>query len=102
MTRLRDHPLMRHHGAQNWPPVWTQARREGKKTLQGEVGVLEYVHAMAEAPKCYLVIEHNNEHYVGALLFDDRQFASQVYGLLRNHCGRSIKEIGDLDMSHTL
>jgi hypothetical protein len=38
---------------------------------------------------------------VGALLFADSVFCSQVCALLQQHLGRSIKEIGDLEVSFT-
>jgi hypothetical protein len=100
---LRDHPFMRRRGVPNWPPVWTQARREGNKTTRGEVGVLRYVHANDPISyKCYLVIEYSNEHYVGCLMFDDVSFCCQIATVLQEHVGTAIKEIGDLDLSYTL
>jgi hypothetical protein len=102
-TPLRDHPLMRRGDISNWPPLWTQGTKGGGTTiLRGEVGVLRYIHLAAQqSKKCYLVIEHNGQHYVGALLFDDSAFCSQICTLLQQHLGRSIKEIGDLEVSFT-
>ncbi len=100
---LRHHPFMSRYGVANWPPIWTQARKEGNKRVTGEVGVLRYVHTNNKiSHKCYLVIEHNREHYVGCLIFDDVAFCSQISKLLRDQVGRSVKEIGDLDLSYTL
>ena len=99
---LRDHPLMRHRGVRNWPPVWTKARREDRKTVRGEVGILRYVQSMTPSDKCYLVIEHEMQYLVGTLIFDDVTFCRQIGNLLREHVGRSITEIGDLDTSSTL
>jgi hypothetical protein len=45
--------------------------------------------------KCFLVIEHDKEHYVGCLIFDDAAFCSQISNLLEDQIGRSVKEIGD-------
>jgi hypothetical protein len=93
---------MRFHGVSNWPPVWTQGR-QGGKVVRDEVGVLMYIHSYESSlNKCYLVIEYRWEHYVGTLLFDDATFCHQITVLLRQHIGRSIEEIGDLDLSHTL
>ena len=102
-TPLRDHPLMRRGDFSNWPPLWTQGTKEGDTTIvRGEVGVLRYVHLAAQqSKKCYLVIEHNGQNYVGALLFDDSAFCSQLCALLQQHLGQSIKEIGDLEVSFT-
>jgi hypothetical protein len=41
-------------------------------------------------------------HFVGTLIFDDVAFCRQIADLLRDYIGHSIKEIGDLDLSHTL
>jgi hypothetical protein len=74
-----------------------------QKIIRDEVGILRYIHAYGQAStKCYLVIEHEGTHYVGALLFDDATFCHQITNLLRQNIGRAIKDIGDLDISHTL
>ena len=100
---LRAHPLMSHRSQSNWPPVWTQAIKEGTKTLKGEVGVLKYVHANTKfSNKCFLVIEDSNEKYVGSLIYDDRNFCAHVIGLLQRNIGRPIRDIGDLDLSDSL
>ena len=100
---LRAHPFMRRRGIPNWPPVWTRPTKEGNKTERGEVGILRYVHVKDSiSNKCFLVIEHDKEHYVGCLIFDDVAFCSQISNLLRDQVGRAVKEIGDLDLSYTL
>jgi hypothetical protein len=100
---LRNHPLMRHNGVANWPPVWTQSKKERNKTTRGEVGVLRYVHANNRiSNKCFIVIEYDKEHYVGCLIFDDVAFCYQIAEFLRRYVGRSIKEIGDLNVSASL
>jgi hypothetical protein len=101
---LRSHPGMTYRGIPNWPPTWTQPRKnQPPKTVRGEVGKLSYVYANEQlSNKCFLVIEHENERYVGALLFADLRMCDQLVRILRAQVGRSIKEIGDLDLSHTL
>src|SRR5688500_13349008 len=100
---LRAHPMMSHRSQRNWPPVWTQVTKDATKTVRGEVGVLKYVHANAKlSNKCFLVIEYAHEKYVGSLIFDDKTFCAQVAALLQRNQGRSIKDIGDLNLSFTL
>jgi hypothetical protein len=99
--QLRDHPLMSHRGVRNWPPLWTQMRIGGVKIVKGELGVLIYVHAGGASNTCYLVIEHENENYTGSLIFDDGPFCRQLVDLLQQYRGRSVKEIGDLQVSFT-
>jgi hypothetical protein len=105
LMQLRDHPLMSCHGASNWPPVWTQANLsvEKPKIIRDEVGILVYIRGYEGAStKCYLVIEYEGEHYVGVLLFEDMAFCRRITDLLEQHIGRSIEEIGDLDIGETL
>jgi hypothetical protein len=99
--KLRDHPLMTYGGVPNWPPVWTQMRIGGVEIVKGEVGVLIYVHAAGASNTCYLVIEHKIQNYNGILVFDDGQFCHQIVDLLQRCRGRSVKEIGDLQVSFT-
>jgi hypothetical protein len=101
--KLRDHPLMmRASGFPNWPPKWTTTHLKDDKPI-GEVGILEDV--MMTDPiknKVFMWIQWEGVRYVGFLSFDDVSFCSQIYTLLKANIGRSIKEIGDLDLSHTL
>jgi hypothetical protein len=97
---LRQHPGMNHRGVANWPPVWVHARGDGYKSLKGEVGVLKFVHASnGTSNKFYLVMEHEGTKYVGCLICKDVTFCFQLANLLRLQVGRTIKEIGDLDLS---
>jgi hypothetical protein len=98
-VKLRDHLLLRHAGGSNWPPVWMQRRIDGFKAQTGEIGVLIYVHAASGSNKCDLAIVDENENYTGTLLFDDAKSCHQIADLLRQHIGKSIKDIGDLDVS---
>ena len=71
--KLRDHPGMSYRGIANWPPVWTQTRDDGVATLRGEVGKLEYVFANEQiSNKCFVVMWHEGERYVGCLIFIQR------------------------------
>ena len=39
---------------------------------------------------------------MGSMHFDDSQFCRQIYTILQGQVGLCIKDIGDLDLSHTL
>jgi hypothetical protein len=94
---------MTYGGLRNWPPVWTHGYAREVKSITGEVGVLKHVMRHTEMPtKCYLVIDYEGERYTGCLLFDDASFCKHIEALLEDFLGYSIKEIGDLDLSHTL
>ena len=98
---LREHPLMTHGGAQSWPPVWIQTRPAGVIKRYGEIGVLTYVRGGAST-KCFLVIDHENQSYLGTLILDDLPFCAQVAKLLEEQIGKRIVHIGSLDISATL
>jgi hypothetical protein len=107
--QLRDCPLMRHRGTRNWPPTWNKtggASLAGPyEILCGEIGTLEKVLLSKVEPHntCYLLIEFRRMTYVGTLVFDDVMFCRQLSELLQNnHLGKSIKEIGDLDVGRFL
>ncbi|HKY08039.1 MAG TPA: hypothetical protein VJQ55_07355 [Candidatus Binatia bacterium] len=94
---------MQHRNVRNWPPVWTRDRGQGLKTVRGEVGKLAFIYSNpAVSTRCYLVIDYNGENYVGTLIFDDRAFCKQVTDLLRRYLGKTIQEVGAIELDHTL
>ena len=66
--------------------------------------MLKYVDYNADgmSNKCFLVIEYQSTLYTGCLLCQDRGFCNQIAQILRTQIDRSIKEIGDIDLSYTL
>ena len=103
--QLRDHHLICCRGIRTWPPIWSNLTRGGGDmlTLNGEVGILAKVRRNEVAPNvCFLHTEYDGESYCGALLVDNPEFAEYLVAFLEQHVGKSIKEIGDLDLSHTL
>jgi hypothetical protein len=103
-VQLREHPAFRYHRVSTWPPVWTKAQKDRPpKTVMGEVGVLNLVYANPQiSNKCYLVIQHEDDRYVGCLIFDNKSFCRQITEYLRLQTGRTIEDIGGLDVSFTL
>jgi hypothetical protein len=95
--------MMRKSGLPTWPPKWTPTRLERDDKPVGEVGILEDV-VMSNLidDKIFLFMHHQSYRYMGSMGFDDRAFCAQIYTLLKANIGRSIKEIGDLDLSHLL
>jgi len=47
-------------------------------------------------------MEHEGLRYIGALVVDDARLCEQLYEHLQKHLGRTIKEIGDLDIDFLL
>ena len=95
--------MTRKSGMQAWPPRWTTMRRHERHRPVGEIGTLEQalMHELFDN-KIFLFIEHGGFRYMGFMQFDDRAFCAQIYNLLKANLGRSIEEIGELDLSHTL
>ena len=102
-VQLRDHPLMSYQGSPNWPPAWVAIDAAKEKYLTGEIGILKKVTCWTTlANRCFLTIEYNQSMYLGCVLFDDPAFYAHMCNLLKNYCGCSIKQIGDLDLAYTL
>jgi hypothetical protein len=98
--QLRSHPSMIRHGVSNWPPFWTYpGTGKNGKIIRDEIGILKHVQdGNSESNKLHLVIEYQKEHYVGSLVFDDIKFHDYICRLLKLNLGRSIAEIGDLNI----
>jgi hypothetical protein len=86
-----------------WPPQWTTTRHDPADRPFGEIGILEQ--AMMNQlfdNKLLMFINHQGHRYLGSMHLDDRAFCSELLTLLKFNVGRSIKEIGDIDLSSTL
>ncbi|HEX2385245.1 MAG TPA: hypothetical protein VHL99_01710 [Candidatus Binatia bacterium] len=103
--------LTRYRGQQNWPPVWTSMGKGENRLVGGEVGTLKEVRVAAAEPKqnedvkpsrLYLFMNYRNSAYVGCVLFDDASACRQVGRVLLDQRGRTLHEIGQIDLSHLL
>jgi hypothetical protein len=99
--RLRDHPRMiRKSGFVNWPPQWRPIGLD-KGLVQAERGILADVSRNTLIPnKIFVAMEYQAERYIAVLAFDDEVFANQLYPLLKKNIGRSILQLGELDLAH--
>lgn len=105
---LRDHPLINYRGVRTWPPRW-HARGDGlAPPVVGEAGVLTEVamsHPSAHnvsPPQLFLFMENHGHRYLAAVLVSDETFCRQLCMLLKNHYGRTLAEIGSLDLGGLL
>jgi hypothetical protein len=95
--------MTRRSGARNWPPHWTTLEQEKSAWPIGEIGTLKRIWVDERMDKClFLFIEHNGLAYTGMMYFDDRTFCRDIYIILRSKIGWSLKDIGELDLTHTL
>jgi hypothetical protein len=109
---LRRHPQMRYRGQRNWPPAWLWMGEGERDFARGEVGVLTRIDVSIQDPhnpfnpkpynRIYLFMEHRGSGYIGCLLFDDPAACRQVGKILSDLGGWTLKEIGDLDLTHLL
>jgi hypothetical protein len=100
---LRDHPLLTYQSIRSWPPAWLYCRGFDNTYPRGEVGILKnvFVSSVHPSTRCYLIMEHAGGEYMGDLSISDVAFCVQIYAMLRRHCGKTIREIGDIDISDT-
>jgi len=103
-VKLRDHPLLtRKSGYIAWPPKWTTTRLDKSDKPTGEIGTLEQVlRNDLFDNKIFMFIQHQGFRYMGSIHVDEPKFCSELLTLLRSNVGRSIQEIGELDLSHML
>ena len=102
---LRNHPLialsrfavLAAHVVASEP----RARARGRDR-EVEIGRLKNILPNSNSDRCFLLIEHEGEGYIGCLFFEDAIFCSQIISIIKTHIGRTIKEVGDLDLSCTL
>ena len=93
---------MSYRGLRNWPPIWTWRGGAGvDHRPRGEVGILRDVFLSRVEPRSriYLIIEHENEEYMGSLLFVDATFCAQICELLNKHRGSRVADLGNLDVA---
>ena len=101
---LRDHPIFVIHSFHNWwPPVWARNGGQDSETLNGEIGVLtEAIYEEGFPRRLFMRMEHDRICYMGSLVVDDPKLCEQLYEYLQKHLGRTIREIGDLEIDFLL
>ena len=84
-------------GLSMWPPEWTISDQG-----LGEAGVLEDVYLRRDLnPKLIsVVVNHWGDIRKGIMVLEDTALLKIVYGRLKQHVGRPLTEIGDLEISH--
>ena len=83
-------------GLSMWPPEWTISAQG-----LGETGVLEEVHLRNDLnPNLISVVaNHLGDIRQGIIALDDPGLLRAIYGKLKQHVGRPLTEIGDLEVS---
>src|SRR5262249_50094249 len=101
---LRDHPLMSYKRNRSWPPRWLRTGGNETTNPKGEVGILKNLIPSTIEPdnRCFLIMEHCGIEYVGALLLSDPAFCREIFGVLLQNRGKTMQEIGSINLAHTL
>jgi hypothetical protein len=93
--QLRDLTTLK-TGVKVWSPFWTTSSED---VAGGEIGILEDIAISVLIPTTlFLFIEYQGLRYVGSMFFDDSISCRKIFNLLKPCVGRSIKEIGDLEV----
>lgn len=100
--QLRNHPLMLFRGRRNWPPAWIWGGTGMDEQPRGEIGALHDIQIFKVDRRVVLLMALHDTPYVGCLRFDETEKYERIGAILRRQIGRSIKEIGDLDLSALL
>ena len=102
--KFRDHPVLeRKSGMMLWPPLWSNIYQGKENWPRGEIGTLEVVWMHELLDKCvFLYVRQDVFGYTGSMYFDDPGSCMMIYNFLKSVVGRSISDIGDLDVAHLL
>jgi len=97
---LRDHPLLTYQNRRSWPPDWLYCGGFDNTYPRGEIGLLKIVFVSLAKPstRCFLIMEHAGAEYMGELFINDAAFCQEMYAVLLQYCGKTIQEIGDVDL----
>ena len=102
--KFRDLPILERKSEMiQWPPEWSSAYQPKERWPRGEIGTLEdaWMHKLLD--QCvFLHIRHDGLAYTGSMYFDNVDSCMMVFSILKSVMGRSIAEIGDLDISYLL
>src|SRR5262249_32555372 len=91
--KLRDCTLLSYRGVSSWPPIWVGWNSKQLDQSKTETAVLKDVTLSTTDPRCYLMIEHEGEEYLGALLFEDHNSCLRIYRLLLSHRGEPFDKL---------
>ena len=98
---FRNHPLLTSQNSRSWPPDWLWCAGFDNTHPRGEVGILKtvFVSSVKPSTSCFLIMDHAGAEYMGDLFISDDAFCRQIYAVLFRHCGKTLQEIGDIDLS---
>lgn len=93
MTLLRNHPKL----FGQWPPGWGGWYGKGTKRPFGE-NPEKLLYVRESDSGIALDVEHDNNEFAGHITIDDSDFRKKFLKVLEQHIGKSIEEIGSIDL----
>jgi hypothetical protein len=98
--RLREHTSLSRSGKHYWPPPWLKLSGAGADTLTDDSAVVSSITLSRIDPPttCYLLVESGRTSYMGMLGCDDPAFCRQLYAIVKQHVGKTVKEIAEVDL----
>jgi hypothetical protein len=102
---LRDHRLLNNRGFPSWPPRWMPRKNSPAPEMHGEVGVLTAVTpyfpqpSRQFSPQMFFFMENQGSRYIGVVFVGDAAFCRQLAGILQDYVGRTLEDIGAIDLS---
>lgn len=98
--KLRDHPWLSYKSARSRPPIWIRKRGDRYTRITGEVGILKDVQLSHIEPCRFflLAMEHDGQELRGHSSVEDTIICRKVHGVLVQHLGEPIQQIGDIDL----
>ena len=94
MVMLRNHPKLIGH----WPPGWGGWYDTNTKTPLGEAPD-KLLSIEASGNTIALEVEYSGNEFTGHLTINEPKFRENFLEVLNKSIGKSIKEIGSLDIS---
>jgi hypothetical protein len=100
---LRNHPLFTYRNSRSWPPDWLWCGGFDDAHPRGEIGILKtiFISRVKPSTSCFLIMDHAGAEYMGDLFISDAAFCLKIHAVLVRNCGKTIQEIGDIDLSDT-
>lgn len=85
------------HHVRAWPPIWVPGGWVSIDAF-GDDGVLESVSIRRSEERLSLRMRYEGQEHTAGLSWDPPPSLTDVEQLLRAHLGRTIKDIGELDV----
>ena len=91
--KLRDHPKVSDH----WPPTWAGSYGKGTKIAYAEEPE-KFLSFHVVGQDLFLECEYEGNRCTGLVTIEDEEFREKLIKELEKHTGKSIREVGSLEI----